>query len=121
MKKLISLFIAMCITLCAYSKEPEYTCVGKQFNAVVINVPASFVIEKGNEHSVNVINLSNEFYDYKIVEDTLFIKSKYLLDVNTMDSKKLKVTLTHPSPSKLYHNIVPTGRELIKAKSGNQK
>lgn len=121
MRKLISLFVAMLMSLHVYSNEPEYVSVGKQFNAVVVNVPASFIITKGEEHSVKITNESYEFYSYEMVNDTLVIKSKYTLDVNSMEAKKLKVELTHPSPAKLYHNIRPQGRGLTKTKSGNQK
>ena len=123
MRKLISLFVAMLMSLHVYSNEPEYVSVGKQFNAVVVNVPASFIITRGEEHSVKITNESHEFYSYEMVNDTLVIKSKYTLDVNSMEAKKLKVELTHPSPSKLYHGIQPQGRGLSKSnpKSGNQK
>ena len=121
MRKLISLFVAMLMSLPLYSKDPEYVSVGKQFNTVVVNVPASFIIVKGEEHSVKITNESHEFYSYEIVNDTLVIKSKYTLDVNSMESKKLKVELTHPNPVKLYRGITPSGRGLSKTKSGNQK
>lgn len=120
MRKLISLFAALFVAFQAYAKEPEYQSVGKQFNTVVVNVPASFTIYKGEEHSIEIINLSNEIIKYYIINDTLVIKSKYMVDVNTMKAKQLKVKLTHPNPSRLYRNITPQGRGLSKTKSGNQ-
>lgn len=120
MRKLISLLAALFVAFQVYAKEPEYTSVGKQFNTVVVNVPASFTIIKGEEHSVKIVNMSNEFFVYKIVNDTLIIKSKYMMDVNTMKARHLKVTLTHPNPVRLYHNIKPQGRGLSKTKSGDQ-
>ena len=112
--------MAMFMSLPMYSRDPEYVSVGEQFNAVVINVPASFTIIKGEEHSVKITNESHEPYSYEIVNDTLVIKSKYILDVNTMKTRHLRVTLTHPNPAKLYHGITPSGRGLSKTKSGNQ-
>lgn len=123
MRKLISLFFAMLVASSAYSQKFEYNIIGKQFNTVVINVPASFVIEKGEEHSIKITNESNEYFSYEIVNDTLVIKSKYMLDTNIMEAKQLKVQLTHPSPSRLYRGITPQGRGLSKTKgtrSGNQ-
>ena len=120
MRKLISFLMAVLIALPLYSKDPEYVSVGKQFNTVVVNVPASFTIKKDEEHSVSIINLSNEIITCEILRDTLFIKSKYVLDINGMEAKKLKVELTHPNPSRLYRNIKPQGRGLSKTKSGNQ-
>ena len=123
MRKLISLFFAMLIASFTYSQEPEYVSVGKQFNTVVINVPAHFTITQGEEHSVKITNESHEFYRYDIVNDTLVIKSKYMLDINTMEAKQLKVQLTHPNPSRLYRDIIPLGRGLNKTnrtRSGNQ-
>jgi hypothetical protein len=123
MRKLISLFFAMLVALSTYSQNSEYTIIGKQFNTVVINVPAYFVIEKGEEHSVKITNESYEYFSYDIVNDTLVIKSKYRLDTNIMEAKQLKVQLTHPNPSMLYQSIIPQGRGLSKVKrtrSGNQ-
>lgn len=123
MRKLISLFFAMLIALSTYSQNPEYNVIGKQFNTVVINVPAYFVIEKGEEHSVKITNESNEYFSYDIVNDTLVIKSKYMLDTNIMEAKQLKVQLTHPNPSRLYRSITLQRRGLSKirrTRSGNQ-
>lgn len=125
MKKLFLLLTVLFMAVSAYSAcEVEYNCVGKQFNTVVINVPASFTILKGEEHSVNIINESTEFYTYEILNDTLFIRSKFIInDVNRMKPNFLKVQLTHPNPSVLYNNIKPQGVNgigLNKIKSGNQ-
>lgn len=124
MKKLISLLVALMMSLGVYSIEPEYTSVGKQFNTVVLNVPATLTIKKSAEHSVKVTNESSDYYNYEISNDTLFIKSKYSnVDVTSMKADKLRVSLTHPSPEGLL--IQPTKRELdLKktkvTKSGNQ-
>lgn len=125
MKKLFLLLTVLFMAVSAYSAcEAEYNSVGKQFNTVVINVPASFTILKGQEHSVNIINESTEFYTYEIINDTLFIRSKFIInDVNRMKPNLLKVQLTHPNPSVLYDNIKPQGVSgigLSKIKSGNQ-
>lgn len=122
MKKLISFFVALMMSLGVYSIEPEYTSVGKQFNTVVLNVPATLTIKKSAEHSVKVTNESYGYYTYDISNDTLFIKSKYnYIDVTSMEADKLRVNLTHPSPEGLL--IQPTKKELMKTKvtkSGNQ-
>lgn len=122
MKKLISLLVALMMSLGVYSIEPEYTSVGKQFNTVVLNVPATLTIKKSAEHSVKVTNESYGYYTYNISNDTLFIKSKYnYIDVTSMEADKLRVWLTHPSPEGLL--IQPTKKELTKTKvtkSGNQ-
>lgn len=124
MKKLISLFMAMLMALPLYSNDVEYKSVGKQFNAVVINVPASFIIKEGQEHIIKINNESNEKFIYEISNDTLFIRNKYIVDVNYMESKNLKIKLVHPSPDELYENIFTTGGltkySNNKNKSGNQ-
>ena len=122
MKKLISFFVALMMSLSVYSIEPEYTSVGKQFNTVVLNVPATLTIKKSAEHSVKVTNESYGYYTYDISNDTLFIKSKYnYIDVTSMEADKLRVNLTHPCPEGLL--IQPAKKELTKTKvtkSGNQ-
>lgn len=124
MKKLISLFMAMLMALPLYSNDVEYKSVGKQFNTVVINVPASFIIKEGQEHIIKINNESNEKFIYEISNDTLFIRNKYIVDVNYMESKNLKIKLVHPSPDELYENIFTTGGltkySNKKNKSGNQ-
>lgn len=126
MKKLIILFMVMLFSLPMYSKKPEYLSVGKQFNTVVVNVPASFIIKQASGHSVKIINESGESFIYEIKNDTLIIKSKKMLDIHSMDAQKLKVTLTHPNPEVLLNNFNTNGRGLNKikskkTKSGNQK
>lgn len=124
MKKLISLFMAVLMALPLYSNDVEYKSVGKQFNTVVINVPASFVIKEGQEHVIKINNESNEKFIYEISNDTLFIRNKYIVDVNCMEAKNLKIKLVHPSPDELYKNIFTTGGltkySNNKNKSGNQ-
>lgn len=123
MKKLISLFMAMLMALPLYSNDVEYKSVGKQFNTVVINVPASFIIKEGPEHIIKINNESNEKFIYEISNDTLFIRNKYIVDVNYMEAKNLKIKLVHPSPDELYENIFTTGgltKYSNKNKSGNQ-
>lgn len=124
MKKLISLFMAVLMALPLYSNDVEYKSVGKQFNTVVINVPASFVIKEGQEHIIKINNESNEKFIYEISNDTLFIRNKYIVDVNYMEAKNLKIKLVHPSPDELYENIFTTGGltkySNKKNKSGNQ-
>ena len=124
MKKLISLFMAVLTALPLYSNDIEYKSVGKQFNTVVINVPASFVIKEGQEHIIKINNESNEKFIYEISNDTLFIRNKYIVDVNYMEAKNLKIKLVHPTPDELFENIFTT-RGLTKYsnnknKSGNQ-
>jgi hypothetical protein len=130
MKKLIILFMVMLFSLPMYSysgvKKLEYLSVGKQFNTVVVNVPASFIIKQAPGHSVKVINESAESFIYEIKNDTLIIKSKKIFDIHSMDAKNLKVTLTHPNPDVLLNNFNINGRGLDKikskkTKSGNQK
>lgn len=123
MKKLISLFMAMLMALPLYSNDVEYKSVGKQFNAVVINVPASFIIKEGQEHIIKINNESNEKFIYEISNDTLFIRNKYIVDVNYMEAKNLKIKLVHPSPDELYENIFTTWgltKYSNKNKSGDQ-
>lgn len=126
MKKLISLFMAMQLTLSLYSNEIEYSSVGQQFNTVVINVPASLIIKQGDEHVIKVNNMSNERFVYEISNDTLFIKNKYIIDdARSMTAENLKIRLIHPSPDELFQNIcIPRGftikQNKNKNKSGNQ-
>ena len=124
MKKLISLFMAVLMALPLYSDDIEYKSMGKQFNTVVINVPASFVIKEGQEHIIKINNESNEKFIYEISNDTLFIRNKYIVDINYMEAKNLKIKLVHPSPDELYENIFTKGGltkySNNKNKSGNQ-
>lgn len=124
MKKLISLFMTMSIALSMYSNVTEYSSVGKQFNTVVINVPASLIIKQGDEHIIKVNNMSNEHFIYKISNDTLFIRNKYIMDdVRSMTAENLRIKLIHPSPDELFQHIcIPQGFIIKqnKNKSGNQ-
>lgn len=116
--------MAMQLALPLYSNETEYSSVGKQFNTVVINVPASLIIKQGDEHIIKVNNMSNEHFIYKISNDTLFIKNKYIIDdTGSMMAENLRIKLTHPSPDELFQNIrIPMGFTIKqnKNKSGNQ-
>ena len=123
MRKLISFLMVVLIALPLYSYEPEYNCVGKQFNTVVVNAPSVITIEKSKEHSVSITNISPEVYDYKFVNDTLVIKPKYQFNFMKMEPDLLKVKLKHPHPGRLSNNIVINNRGLFfreKSKSGNQ-
>ena len=120
MKKLISLFVAMLMSLPLYSKDPEYVSVGKQFNTVVVNVPALISVNEGKEYSIEITNHSYEFYDYIFRNDTLFINQKYNFYIE-MKPELLEVKLKHPTPAKVFRNIYTTKRGLkCKDKSGNQ-
>lgn len=121
MRKLISFLMAVLIALPLYSKDPEYVSVGKQFNTVVVNVPASISIQKDAEHSIEITNCTHEFYTYKLQNDTLFIDPKYKFYFE-MTPDLLDVKLKHPQPMKVYQNIYTTtrGLNLRKDKSGNQ-
>ena len=127
MRKLISFLMAVLIALPLYSKDPEYVSVGKQFNTVVVNVPAVISINKSQEHSVKITNESREAMVYTILNDTLFIKAKNIVDVNEMESERLKIQLSHPDPMAVYKDIqMPRGLGMLKSKtnkgkSGNQK
>jgi hypothetical protein len=115
--------MAVLMALPLYSNDIEYKSVGKQFNTVVINVPASFIIKEGQEHIIKINNESNEKFIYEISNDTLFIRNKYIVDVNYMEAKNLKIKLVHPSPDELFQNIcIPKGFTIKqnKNKSGNQ-
>ena len=67
--------MVMLFALPMYSKKPEYLSVGKQFNTVVVNVPASFIIKQASGHSVKIINESGEYFIYEI--KNVFIVSTY--------------------------------------------
>ena len=121
MRKLISFLMAVLIALPLYSKDPEYVSVGKQFNTVVVNVPASITIEKSQDYSIEVTNDSYKSYVYEFKNDTLVIKNKFISSVD-MEPEYLQITLKHPTPSKLYKNIRTNkrGLNLIKRR-GDQK
>lgn len=121
MRKLISFLMAVLIALPLYSKDPEYVSVGKQFNTVIVNVPASITISKDAEPSIEITNRSHEFYEYKLQNDTLFINPKYYFYID-MAPELLDVKLKHPTPAKVFRNIYTTRRGLnCKGRSGNQK
>jgi hypothetical protein len=121
MRKLISFLMAVLIALPLYSKDPEYVSVGKQFNTVVVNVPASITINKDLEHSIEITNRSHEFYEYRLQNDTLFINPKYKFYFE-MAPELLEVKLKHPTPAKVFRNIYTTRRGLnCRDRRGNQK
>ena len=121
MRKLISFLMAVLIALPLYSKDPEYVSVGKQFNTVVVNVPASITVKRGLEHSIEITNHSHEFYEYRLSNDTLFINPKYKFYFE-MAPELLEVKLKHPTPSKVFNDIYTTKRGLnCKDRRGNQK
>lgn len=123
MKKLISLFLAVLVALPLYSNEPEYICINKQFNTVVVNVPAVVSCEKDSNHSIKITNKTFESYLYEVKNDTLVIKLKNNININfsEMVPDSLEIKLKHPSPSKV--SVATSRRELnlvIRPKSGDQ-
>ena len=122
MRKLISFLMAVLIALPLYSKDPEYVSVGKQFNTVVVNVPASITVEASKEHSIEITNRTNEYYAYTLSNDTLFIDYKYKIQVEMETTQNLlDVKLKHPTPVKVFRNMYTTRRGLnFKGRSGNQ-
>lgn len=121
MKKLISLFLAVLIALPLYSNEPEYVCIGRQYNTVIVNVPSIVSVKRSKEHSIKVTNRSYESCIYEIMNDTLVINTKNKINYLDMVPDSLEIKLHHPNPSKVNITTSKRGLNLIfRLKSGNQ-